>query len=151
MRCFIYFFIRKLKENSYYIHCGVFEWFPALRKAVTARIQYYNNFNAFDIANLLCQVNKWMAKRCPFLIQGCLSRFSRIMAAKNTKKIVFLMDTVVRNFLEAEVKQNMKRKMESYALDPGKGTSRGRDRISTTVRFVTGRFWPCSWKLFFFR
>ena len=79
-----------------------------------------------------------------FLIQGCLSSFSQIMAAKNTKKIVFLMDTVVRNFLEAEVKQNMKRKIESYALDPGKGTSRGRDRISTTERFVTGRFWPRS-------
>ena len=151
MRCFTYFFIRKLKENSYYIHCGVSEWFPALRKAVTARIQYYNNFNAFDIANLLCQVNKWMAKRCPFLIQGCLSRFFWIMAAKNTKKIVFLTDTVVRNFLEAKVKQNMKRKIESYALDPGKGTSSGRDRISTTVRFVIGRFWPCSWKHFFLR
>ena len=40
-----------------------------------------------------------MAKRWPFLIQGRLSRFSRIMAAKNTKKFVFLTDTVVRNFL----------------------------------------------------
>ena len=44
------------------------------------------------------------------LLKDRLSRFSRIMAAKNTKKFVFLTDTVVRNFLEAEVKQNMKRK-----------------------------------------
>ena len=151
MRCFIYFFIRRLKENNYYINCGVFEWYPALRKAVTARIWYYDNFNVFDIANLLCQVSKWMSKRCPFLIKGRLSRFSRIMAAKNTKKFVFLTDTVVRNFLEAEVKQNMKRKTESNVLDLDKGISSGRDRISTTERFVTGRFWPCSWKHLFFR
>ena len=58
MRCFLYFIIRNLKENNYYINCGVFEGFPALRKVVTARIYYNDNFYAFDIANLLCQVNK---------------------------------------------------------------------------------------------
>ena len=41
----------------------------------------------FNITNQLCKVNKWMAKRWPFSIQGCLSRFSWIMTAKNTKKI----------------------------------------------------------------
>ena len=49
-----------------------------------------------------------MAKRCPLLIQGHLSRFSRIMAAKNTKKFVFVTDSVVQTFLEVEVKQNTK-------------------------------------------
>ena len=50
--------------------------------------QYYDNFlYLFNIVNQLCQVNKWMAKRWPFSIQGCLSRFSWIMTAKNTKKI----------------------------------------------------------------
>ena len=46
---------------------------------------------SFQLASRLCwyrvEVNKWMAKRWPFSIQGCLSRFSWIMTAKNTKKI----------------------------------------------------------------
>ena len=49
----------------------------------------------FDIANQLLthhspfaplgQVDEWTAKPSPFLIRGCLSEFSRIMAAKTLK------------------------------------------------------------------
>ena len=59
MRCFIYFFIRKLKEKNYCINCGVLDGFLALIKTVTVRVQCYNNFflkNKFDIINQLFQV-----------------------------------------------------------------------------------------------
>ena len=40
----------------------------------------------FDIANKVNQINKWMAKRWPSSIQGCLSRLSQNMAYKKWKK-----------------------------------------------------------------
>ena len=88
----IFFFIRKLKEkkSSYKLRC-----FRMISRPVKSRNntpQYYDNFlYLFNIVNQLYQVNKWMAKRWPFSIQGCLSRISRIMAAKSTK-FVFLTD-----------------------------------------------------------
>ena len=43
------------------------------------------------------------------------------MTAKNTKKFVFLTENGFSNFLEAEVKLNTRRKIESYILDLGNG------------------------------
>ena len=51
--------------------------------------------------------------------------FSRIMAAKSAKKIVFVRDSVVQNILEMEGNYNMKTESESYVLDLGNGISRG--------------------------
>ena len=39
MRCLIYIFLKEsLRKENYYVNCGVLEGFPALRKAVTARL-----------------------------------------------------------------------------------------------------------------
>ena len=57
---------------------------------------YVNFSRVFNIANQwltrhspfapLCDVDEWRAKSSPFWIQGGFSKFSRIMAANNTKR-----------------------------------------------------------------
>ena len=59
---------------------------------------YVNFSRVFNIANQwltrhspfapLCYVDEWRAKSSPFWIQGGFSKFSRIMAANNTKRSV---------------------------------------------------------------
>ena len=72
-------------------------------------------------------------------------RCFRIMAAKNTEKSVSLADSDVQTFVKGKENQNTKRKTESYVINGfGNGISRGWQRKSTTKRFATGRFWPCT-------
>ena len=57
-------------------------------------------------------------------------------------------DIDLQTFLEGEEYQNTKRKTESYVfLGFGNSISRSWERKSTTKRFATGRFWPCTWKI----
>ena len=73
----------------------------------------------FDIANQLLthhspfaplgQVDEWTAKPSPFSIRGCLSEFSRIMAAK-IWKIPIATDSDVQTLLGGEENQNTKEK-----------------------------------------
>ena len=81
----------------YHINCSVMQGFLALKEAVTAHLKKYDNISpVFDIANQflirhssfapLFHVNEWTAKPSPFSIQGRLSKFSLIMAAKTLKK-----------------------------------------------------------------
>ena len=56
-------------------------------ESLSINVTVNNDYAILGITNQLWKVNKWMAKRWPFSIQGCLSRFSWIMTAKNTKKI----------------------------------------------------------------
>ena len=87
----IFFFRRKLKEKKLLHKLRCLRRISRPVKSRNNTPQYYDNFlHLFNIVNQLCQVNKWMAKRRPFSIQGCLSRFSRIMAAKSTKNSYFL-------------------------------------------------------------
>ena len=80
-------------------------------------------------------------------MQGSLSELSRIMAAKTLKKSVSLTDSAVQTFLKGEKNQYTKRKTESYVFSAfGVGIFRGWEWKSTTERFVTGRFWPFTWK-----
>ena len=72
-------------------------------------------------------------------------RCFRIMAAKNTEKSVSLADSDVQTFVKGKENQNTKRKTESYVINGfGNGISRGWQRKSTTKRFATGRFLPCT-------
>ena len=90
-----------------------------------------------------------MEKRWPFSIQGRLSRFYRINGCLKHRKNRIRNRQCRSKFLEAEVKQNTKTKTESYVLDLSNGISCGWKRKSTTGRFATGRFWPCTWKYSF--
>ena len=59
-----------------------------------------------------------------------------------------LTDSDVQTFLEGKENQNTQRKTDSYVFSGFVyGISRGWERKSTTGRFVTGRFWPCTWKI----
>ena len=49
-----------------------------------------------------------------FSVQGCLSKFSWILATNNTEYFVSLTDSDVQTFLEVEKKQNTKRETKSY-------------------------------------
>ena len=66
-------------------------------------------------------------------IQGRLSEFFRIMAAKTLEKSVSLTDSDVQTYLEGEENQNTERKNESYVFS---GFGNG---LSTTEIFATGR------------
>ena len=82
---YTYFFIKKSlrKKLLYKLRC-----FTRISRPENIRNGMRIIFlHVFDIANQLCQVNKWMAKRWPFSVQGRLSRFSRIMATWSTEKI----------------------------------------------------------------
>ena len=104
MRCFIYFFIRKLKEKNYCINCGVLDGFLALIKTVTIRLQCYNNFflKISLISSISCVrfENEWQS------VGRSQSRVACRLAAN--KQFVFQTDNVAQNFLEAKVKQNTK-------------------------------------------
>ena len=90
----------------------------------------------------------WMnGKAFTILITSCLSELSWIMVAKTLKKSVSLTDNEVQTFLEGEENQYTKRKTESYVFSGfGVSISLGWEWKSTTGRFVTGRFWPFTWK-----
>ena len=68
----------------------------------------------------------------------------------NTKKYQLLEDSEVQTFLEREENQYTKRKTESYVFS-GFGVSISLDWEwkLTTRRFVTGQFWPFTWKTSF--
>ena len=96
----------------------------------------------------LSQVDEWTAEPSTFSIRSRLLEFFQIMAAKTLKKSVLLTESDVQTFLEGEENQNTERKTESYVFsDFGNGISRSWERKSTSERFATGRFWPCSWKI----
>ena len=66
----------------------------------------------------------------------------------NTEKSVSLRDGDVQTFLKRKENQKMERKTESYVFSGfDNGISRSWERKSTTGRFATGRFWPCTWKI----
>ena len=143
-------------KTFFLINYGAIQGFLTLRKVVT-HVKKNNIFSrVFNIANQLLQrhspfaplghVDEWRTKPLSFLIQGRLSDYFLIMAAKKMKKSVSLTDSDVQTFIEAEENQNTKRKTESY-LFVFHGHSRGSERKSTTERFATGLFWPCTWKI----
>ena len=83
-------------EIYFHINYGVTRGFLTLRKAVTTHVKKYNIFSRVsNIANQLVtrhspfaplgQVDDWTAKPSPLSIQGRLSEFFRIMAAKTLK------------------------------------------------------------------
>ena len=104
MRCFIYFFIRKLKEKNYCINCGVLDGFLALIKTVTIRLQCYDNFffKISLISSISCVKfkNEWQS------VGRSQSRVACRLAAN--KQFVLQTDNVAQSFLEAKVKQNTK-------------------------------------------
>ena len=112
MRCFIYFFIRKLKEKNYCINCGVLDGFLALIKTVTVRVQCYNNF--FFKISLISSIscfrfeNEWQS------VGLSQSRVACRLAAN--KQFAFQTVNVAQNFLEAKVKQNRKIKSKTTYL-----------------------------------
>ena len=66
----------------------------------------------------------------------------------NTEKSVSLTDNDVQTFLEGEENKMRKEKTESHVFSGfGNGISCGWERKSTTRRFATSRFWPCTWKI----
>ena len=89
------------------------------------------------------------SKPSPFSIQGSLSEFPRIMAAKTLKKSLSLKDSDVQTFLDEEENQYTRRKPKvAYSSSFGNGFCRGCERKSTIGRFSTDRFWPLP-KIFF--
>ena len=104
MRCFIYFFIRKLKEKNYCIDCGVLDGFLALKKTVTVRVQCYKiSFLKISLISSISCVRfeyEWQS------VGRSQSRVACRLAAN--KQFVFQTDNVAQNFLEAKVKQNTK-------------------------------------------
>ena len=87
----IFFFIRKLKEKKSSYKLRRFRRISRPEKSREILVKHAYNItiiflHVFDTTNQLCQVNKWMAKRWPFSIQGRMSRFSGIMAAKKKEK-----------------------------------------------------------------
>ena len=60
-----------------------------------------------------------MAKRSPFLIQGCLSKFSRFMASYNTEKFISATNNGVQDFLKAEETKTPKEKKKVAWLGNG--------------------------------
>ena len=145
------------------INNGVIQGFPAPRKDVTSHVKKYDIFSrVFDITNQLLtryspfaplgQVDEWMAKPSPFSTQSRLSETFRINGCLDTEKFVSLTasDSDVQTFLGGEENQNTERKTESYVFSGfGNGIFRGWERKSTTRRFATGQFWPCTWKISF--
>ena len=92
------------------------------------RSRWWMNGEAFAILNPRSFVGI-------FLDYGC----------ENTEKSASLTDSGVWTFLEGEENQNMERKAESYIFSgSGNGISRDWEGKSTTGRFATGQFWPCS-------
>ena len=84
----------------------------------------------------------WMnGKAFTILNTSCLSKLSRITAAK-TQKSVSLTDSEVQTFLEGEENQYIKRKTESY-LFSGFG---GSISLGWEWKSTYGRFWPFTWK-----
>ena len=81
-----------MRYQFYHMNCSVIQEFLALRIAVTTHVKKYNIFSCVDIANQLLtghsplaplgQVDKWMN-----LNKSCLSKLSRIMAAKTLKNL----------------------------------------------------------------
>ena len=131
--------------------------FSALRKAVTTHVKKYDIVSSvFDIANQLLtihspfaplgQVDEWTVKPSPFSIQGRLSEwFFRIMAAKTLKSPYCLQTEWRSNFSR---RQCPERKTDSYVFSGfNNGIFHGWQRESTTGRFLTGWFWPCTWKI----
>ena len=135
----------------YHINYGVTRGFRALRKAVNntlGKISYFFAFvwycqSAADTHSPfapLGQVDEWTAKPSPFSIQGCLSGCVRIMAAYRQWR---------SNFPRRERKPKYGKKTDSYVFSGFVyGISRGWEQKSTTGQFVTGRFWPCTWKIY---
>ena len=92
------------------------------------RSGWWINGNAFTILNT-----------------SCLSELPRIIAPKTLKNSVLLTDSEVQTLLEEN--QYAKRKTESYVFSGfSVSISFGWEWKSTTGRFVTGRFWPFTWK-----
>ena len=141
-----------------HIDCRVIQGFPALRKAQTIHVKkircfftclWYsqsaaNTSHAFRATRsgwwmngeALTILNPWLFVRI-FSDYGCL----------NTEKSVSLTDIDFQSFVEAVEKPKYEEKTESYEFSYfDNGISRGRERISTTGRFATGRFWLCPWK-----
>ena len=124
------------------------------RNNTREKISYF--FTCVDIANqlltrhlplaLLGQVDKWTVKPSRFPIQVVCRSFSNY-GGWNTKKSLSLTDCEVQTFLEDEGNQYTKRKTESYIFSGfGVSISLGWEWKLTTGRFVTGRFWPFTWK-----
>ena len=73
----------------YDINYGFIQGFPVLRKAITSQVKKYNIFfSVFDIVDLL--LTHYLPFVLPFSVQGCLSEFFQIVAAKTLKKSVSL-------------------------------------------------------------
>ena len=126
------------------------EDFQPWEKPWITHLEKYRIFSrVFDIVNQLLtrhspfaplgQVDEWTAKPSPFSIQGCLSGCVRIMAAYRQWR---------SNFPRRERKPKYGEKTDSYVFSGFVyGISRGWEQKSITGRLVTGRFWPCTWKI----
>ena len=82
------------KKIINHINCSIIQGFSALRKAETPLVKKITIFFCFYANQLLTRhshfaplgrVDKWMAEPSLFAIHSCLSKFSRIMAAKTLK------------------------------------------------------------------
>ena len=140
----------------YHINCGVIQRFPALRIAVTTHVKRYRIFSRVDIANQLLtrhsplaplgQVDEWTANPSRFLMQVVCLENPRIKAAK-TLRNTYCLQTVRFKLLQKGKNQYTKRKTGSYAFSGfGVSISLSWEWKSTTRRFVTGWFWPLTWK-----
>ena len=126
------------------------EDFQPWEKPLTTHLEKYRIFSrVFDIVNQLLtrhspfaplgQVDEWTAKPSPFSIQGFLSGCVRIMAAYRQWR---------SNFPRRERKPKYGKKTDSYVFSGFVyGISRGWEKKLTTIGLVTGRFWPCTWKI----
>ena len=107
--------------------------------------------SAADTSIVFCTTwSGWWMNGKAFIILNPWS-FVRIFSdygCQNSEKLILCKDIDLQTLLEGEENQTTKRKTESYVfLGFGNGISRSWERKSTTKRFATGRFWPCTWKI----
>ena len=124
----------------YHINYGFIQGFLALRKAITSQVKKYNIFfSVFDIVDSL--LTHYLPFVLPFSVQGCLSEFFQIVAAKTLKNL-FRWQTVTLKLSYKGKKQNVKRKTKSYVFSGfGNEISCGWKWKSNTGRFATGWFY----------
>ena len=125
----------------YHINYGFIQGFPALRKAITSQVKKYNIFSGvFDLL-ISCWHITCLLYVLPFSIQGCLSEFFQIVAAKTLKNL-YRWQTVTLKLSYKRKKQNVKRKTKSYVFSGfGNEISCGWKWKSNTGRFATGWFY----------